>query len=403
MQFSDSLSLYLTESINCKYDDILDFPHLECLSGACKNSCKLKSETIPDFSITNPASYYVFETIETVSYNKSGEAFTYKRTGRVNKKATLSVIFWLLQDCARKYVIHRFFVISDHCFWHKFRESYKEIILKIDYSENIQSGVLVLRSDNYSSQFKSKYTFANLMSLAEKYDILIVWFYGEPGHGRGLVDAMSSFGCKAPLRSVILTQDKWFHNASEMKSYLTELFHDDHTRKYFIIDAASNASKRKQERDEFVINGCHQMPMISVSPDDTFSTRTILDSEARKLLKLEFDVDDEENNQDDIDVAADTLFNCSDDEIIKNDVLFDIITPGTFVDLRTPSERLEMFYIVKVTSKNIADGTMTDNYGHCVLHRERFIEGVYLQKDMETKKHVKYNILSKPVFIHLKK
>ena len=35
--------------------------------------------------------------------------------------------------------------------------------------------------------------------MAQKYDIDIFWVYGAPDDGRGLVDAMSSFGCKAPL------------------------------------------------------------------------------------------------------------------------------------------------------------------------------------------------------------
>lgn len=56
---------------------------------------------------------------------------------------------------------------------------------------------IILRSDNCSTQFKSKYVFASMKNLAMKYKIKIVWFYGEPGHGRGLVDAMSMFveGC----------------------------------------------------------------------------------------------------------------------------------------------------------------------------------------------------------------
>ena len=49
----------------------------------------------------------------------------------------------------------------------------------------IESGTLVLRSDNCPTQYKSKFVFAELRNLALKFDICIVWFYGEPGHGRG--------------------------------------------------------------------------------------------------------------------------------------------------------------------------------------------------------------------------
>ena len=64
--------------------------------------------------------------------------------------------------------------------------------------EIVKSGHLVLRTDNCSVQYKSKYVFYKMKELAEKYQITFSWFYGEPGHGRGLVDAMSHFGCKWP-------------------------------------------------------------------------------------------------------------------------------------------------------------------------------------------------------------
>ena len=35
-----------------------------------------------------------------------------------------------------------------------------------------------------------------MKKLASDFGITVVWFYKKPGHGCGLVDAMSSFGCK---------------------------------------------------------------------------------------------------------------------------------------------------------------------------------------------------------------
>ena len=75
---------------------------------------------------------------------------------------------------------------------------------------------LVLRSDNCQDQYKSKYTFAKLKMLAQKYQIVFAWFYGEAGHGRGLVDAMSSFGCKQQLKYEIVANDGWFPGAIQM-------------------------------------------------------------------------------------------------------------------------------------------------------------------------------------------
>ena len=56
-----------------------------------------------------------------------------------------------------------------------------------------------------SSQYKSQYIFEGLKRTAMKHDINIEWFYGIPGHGRGLVDGMSSFGCKSILRDALMS------------------------------------------------------------------------------------------------------------------------------------------------------------------------------------------------------
>ena len=89
----------------------------------------------------------------------------------------------------------------------------EDIVTK--YPEVIENDNLVLRSDNCASQYKSKFVFSHMKELAAKYQIRVSWFYGEPGHGRGLVDAMSSFGCKGPLRMSIITENNWFDTANE--------------------------------------------------------------------------------------------------------------------------------------------------------------------------------------------
>ena len=50
--------------------------------------------------------------------------------------------------------------------------------------------------------------------------ITAVGFYGEPGHGRRLVDAMSSFGCK----------HSWFPNANHRVEFLKKYFPGDNNK-----------------------------------------------------------------------------------------------------------------------------------------------------------------------------
>ena len=54
-------------------------------------------------------------------------------------------------------------------------------------------------------------------------------YYGAAGHGRGLVDGMSSFGVKSPLQKEILTKDFFWTSSSELASFFQEKgMHTDH-------------------------------------------------------------------------------------------------------------------------------------------------------------------------------
>ena len=108
-------------------------------------------------------------------------------------------------------------------------EIIKDIITK--HPEIIELKQLLWHSDNCQDQYKCKYTFQKMKELAKMYKIDIVWFYGEPRHDRGLVDAMSSFGCKQQLREEIVTYDNFFNTAEEMIKFLNDYFRNDNKKK----------------------------------------------------------------------------------------------------------------------------------------------------------------------------
>ena len=60
--------------------------------------------------------------------------------------------------------------------------------------------VLRIKSDNCSTQYCCLYVFEEYSKLAKEIQIPIILYYGVNGHGRCLVDAMSGFGVKSPLR-----------------------------------------------------------------------------------------------------------------------------------------------------------------------------------------------------------
>ena len=59
--------------------------------------------------------------------------------------------------------------------------------------------------------------------ICKKYRIsitVLVYIYGAAGHGKGLIDAMSAFGCKNLLRMDILGEDAWWADSKEMCKHL---------------------------------------------------------------------------------------------------------------------------------------------------------------------------------------
>ena len=57
--------------------------------------------------------------------------------------------------------------------------------LVTEHPELIDGGKLILKSDNCSTQYKSRKIFEEIKRLAVMWDVEIFWFYGEAGHGRG--------------------------------------------------------------------------------------------------------------------------------------------------------------------------------------------------------------------------
>ena len=403
-------------------------------------------------------------------HNKKGIKSSYVRTARVNKEASINDLYVLLQEMATKYLVHRFFVSADKLFWPSFKSSSKHHIITLDYSENINnlslkhgvltlvgnskpcivnclkkkvnylfhtmclmirttiltleiirdliekhpyiisSGNLVLRSDNCAMQYKSQFVFNGLKKLAIEYDINIIWFYGIAGHGKGTVDAMSSFGCKAILRNAIITDDLMFNNANEMCTYLNDK-KTDSNRYYQIIDSKITAKKRQGKKVGYPLQGSRSFHMIAVNPQGNFQTRVILDIDEQ--LEFMFFFDDTENNSSLINechLDVDDIVDEDNDVSIYADILllpmvYEGVEPDSYVGLRPSATSMELFYVCKVMSKNIATKEEIDDFGHVIATGEPYLTVVYLDYQTESHKYVKFGIPSKNklkrIYVHI--
>ena len=140
-----------------------------------------------------------------------------------------------------------------------------------NHPEVIQKGYLILQSDNCLEQCKCKFTFFQMKKIAAEFGITVVWFYSEPGDGHGLVDAISSFGCKQQLCHEIVINLARFANAEQMVQFLTKYFLNDSSRQYYCVDAAETAQIRTKEKGEFILKPCRQFHIIGVNQKGDFS------------------------------------------------------------------------------------------------------------------------------------
>ena len=65
-------------------------------------------------------------------------------------------------------------------------------------------------------------TFSNTYNNQQTNTTVPLFTYGAAGHGKGVIDAMSSFGVKSILRRDIIAFDRWFGNSREIVDYLSQ-------------------------------------------------------------------------------------------------------------------------------------------------------------------------------------
>ena len=103
------------------------------------------------------------------------------------------------EACNNKYLYH----LSDgHT--HDFAYTYIVISHVLQLDPNFS--IIRLKSDNCSTQYKCKYVCGKYKELAMEKGVPAIDYFGASGHGKGLVDAMSGFGVKGPLRRAVITR-----------------------------------------------------------------------------------------------------------------------------------------------------------------------------------------------------
>ena len=164
-----------------------------------------------------------------------------------------------------------------------------EILRDIFNRFNIRDETLLLKSDNAPQQYKNRYFFAKVQGLPDDYNVKIVYAYGASGHGKGLVDSMSSFGVKNILRRGIVGNDDWWKNSEDPRML------------YCHIPACESNETRKK-MPELILDQCTKMHLFVYTPGSSRSTMKPYLCDCESCLAFEFCACKKEGNQDEKDI-----------------------------------------------------------------------------------------------------
>ena len=84
-------------------------------------------------------SYYQFGTVQETYYNIEGEKKHYDRTARIDyKDKDLRSVYNLFQESARDYLLHRYHTLLDKVHWERYLNETDSAVIWMDYSQNIK-------------------------------------------------------------------------------------------------------------------------------------------------------------------------------------------------------------------------------------------------------------------------
>ena len=401
--------------------------------------------------------YHSYERVQETYTKRDGTPGCYTRTTRVEHHLPIKDISLKILDVADVYLKHRTYVDNVTTILPELKAGYEGKYIELDYSQNIAlrpkdevqsahySGKqftlhcaivdptekryhfhlsndtnhdpvfvdyvirdlikkyrikdedLWIQSDNAPTQYKNKSAFYLLQQLCNEFNLRIIRTYGASGHGKGVIDGMSSFGVKNVLRKDIVTHDVFFNSSEEITDYLTvKCPHYSYTN-----IPSHDVVKSRIENDEnyLKIEPCMINHLMVFRPNKSVLCKEYLCS-CDSCLELKFDecISHEESTGADDEIAM-GLFDYDDDSIDRSDQVFDFIEVPSFVTLFTGNKN-EPLYFVKITEKGTAGKDIDDAYGHLIQKGEKFLKGFYLKttrsKSISKKK---FAVLPTPVVL----
>ena len=265
-----------------------------------------------------------------------------------------------------------------------------------------EDDIIRFKSDNCLTQYKCKYVFYQWRALATKSNKILIVYYGVSVHGKGLVDAMSGFAVKTPMRMAIVTQEFFFSNTKCLQEYLISLDNLKSDREYFYFDVFER--KQKNERERHPISKCMKQNMSAYFPDGSIRFKENICSCDSSIVgkfiecRIEKGVEklaDDSSSESDSDYDSnpeDGSESEQGDECYKivGKTVFDAVEIGSVVEIYSPPNASELFYLCEVVGKEVAKEDVLDEFSHPVSKDSPFLKCRYLERIDEKKGAVFY-------------
>ena len=225
----------------------------------------------------------------------------------------------------------------------------------------------------------------HFLSLAAKMNKRMITFYGTSGHGKGLVDAMSSFGVKAPIRRAVLTEDFSYRNAQDIYDYLIKLF--QHDSKKTLQCYRKNEIESEKIEGSYKIDKCRSLHMISYFPDGSIQTKQHLCScfecivghfascVSHPGIIFSGITEDSDSGSDSEESETEEVYDelTKFEQELRAECIADIVMPNSFIFLFSPPESFELFYLCQAFSVETVSEMMVDEYNHVIQQGDNYI------------------------------
>ena len=277
------------------------------------------------------------------------------------------------------------------------------------------SNAIRIKTDNCRVQYKCAKVFGHYKQLAIKLNKKLIIYYGAAGHGRGLVDGMSSFGVKGPLRREIINADFWWTNVSTLVSFFNskentmknrnkkvykELTYDDIERSITPVpDPLPLPYNTKQHVIVFHCDGTVQR--ASDLCDCIECVNGYLDKCMYRPAMNESENGNEDVSNDEVIISDEDDMEGDDNDAVDNQIQWsEVINIGAVIALRTPTDERESFYLCVVNEVCVAKEKLFDSYGHFVLNGMQYFKCNYLSvKSEKARQYVQYQKLNGIVYV----